>query len=1031
MRLSSSIRNAFIALAAIIAMIFVFAWVAFGQNLEANHPELRWRTFETEHFVIHYHEGAERTANVIARIAEEIHGPITDLYDYEPDTKFHFMVRDTDDYANGAAYYYNNKMLIWCTALDYDLRGTTNWLRNVITHEYTHIIQLGAARKMPRFMPAIYIQGFGYEEEQRPDVLYGYPNVLASYPIAMTVMPMWFAEGTAQFNAPQFRYDYLDSHRDMQFRVRALNDDLLPLNEMEVFGKTSLGSEAVYNHGYSLVTYIAENYGADKLADLTRSMKTLYRFDFNSAVEEVLGIDGQELYDNWKAYLEDHYRTQTANVMAHEVTGDEFEHSGYMTLYPQWSPDGTEIFFTSNMNHDYAGQRSLYRRGLDQEEAEEIEEYIASPFDISADGRWLVYSKIVPQWNESLYADLYLYDLEEEEEYRVTHAARAMDPSFSPDERSLVFIVNHDGTKDVGTLELPERGQWPDIEAVPADSIHQLTDFRDGTQCWRPAFSPDGEWIAYARGRDLGRDVVLVRPDGSDEQILVGGDGDQRDPAWSVNGDWLYYSSDVTGIFNLYRYHLDSGRREALTNVIGGAFQPSLREDGAIAYVEYGTRGFEVKVLESPAVVPADHLEYDPGFLDRLPEVTFNDTDIDTAESHAYRSPFENLFFIPRITWDYNGFKPGVYIYSSDFLEKLSLFAGGGRNMIGETDLFFLTDFRAFRPTLFFEGFFITREDDQRFDDPLIIVGEEIDPDTGELVPIYDTYGVSYDFQLIEADLGLRMDLFAIADLELRGVYSRYQAFLKFEDLSSFSYTYFKGKYLQARFDFDYTQRRIHGNVNPLGGWRGQLTVAYEDNEFIEGFEVNAEKYTLQEVYTPYRYWRLEGDVTTWWNPVGELSLQPRLRGGYLTERVDPFMHLYAGGLHGMKGFSYYSLGGSRRAIGTLTMRHPIWTPDRPRFGWFHFDGLYGAVFGDVGTAWRGDFDADDLRSDMGFELRAKFYSWYGYPTAVTFSAARALQSHSVTERDITTQYDPEWKYYLTVLFEFETIFPQRGTAWR
>jgi hypothetical protein len=60
-------------------------------------PEKDWFILTTKHFYVHYHEGAERTARVIAKIAEEIHGPLTALYDHEPDTRVSFIVKDISD----------------------------------------------------------------------------------------------------------------------------------------------------------------------------------------------------------------------------------------------------------------------------------------------------------------------------------------------------------------------------------------------------------------------------------------------------------------------------------------------------------------------------------------------------------------------------------------------------------------------------------------------------------------------------------------------------------------------------------------------------------------------------------------------------------------------------------------------------------------------------------------------------------------------------------------------------------------------
>jgi len=122
-------------------LVLLFVTAGFAQD-EFYHPELTWRTIETEHFYVHYHTGAERTARVVAKVAEDIYAPVTTLYHHRPDGKVSFVIKDFDDYSNGAAYFFDNKVEIWASALDFDLRGTHNWLRNVVTHEFTHIVQI-------------------------------------------------------------------------------------------------------------------------------------------------------------------------------------------------------------------------------------------------------------------------------------------------------------------------------------------------------------------------------------------------------------------------------------------------------------------------------------------------------------------------------------------------------------------------------------------------------------------------------------------------------------------------------------------------------------------------------------------------------------------------------------------------------------------------------------------------------------------------------------------------------------------------
>ena len=199
-----------------------------------SHNHLEWFTVESEHFLIHFQEGNSRSAKVTARIAEEIYLPITELYQLEPDQKVSIVLKDRDDYSNGAAYFFDNKIDIW--------------LRNVITHEFTHIIQIQKAMKRKRKFPISYIQWLSYESVRRPDVLYGFPNGIATLPFASINVPAWFAEGTAQYQREGLLYETWDSHRDMILRTRILSDTYFTLEEMGTFSsKTSIERETVYN----------------------------------------------------------------------------------------------------------------------------------------------------------------------------------------------------------------------------------------------------------------------------------------------------------------------------------------------------------------------------------------------------------------------------------------------------------------------------------------------------------------------------------------------------------------------------------------------------------------------------------------------------------------------------------------------------------------------------------------------------------------------------------------------------------------
>src|SRR5512136_656953 len=47
-------------------------------------PSFRWRVLESEHFLVHFHQGAEDTARRAAAVAEEIHLRLTERVGWTP-----------------------------------------------------------------------------------------------------------------------------------------------------------------------------------------------------------------------------------------------------------------------------------------------------------------------------------------------------------------------------------------------------------------------------------------------------------------------------------------------------------------------------------------------------------------------------------------------------------------------------------------------------------------------------------------------------------------------------------------------------------------------------------------------------------------------------------------------------------------------------------------------------------------------------------------------------------------------------------
>jgi hypothetical protein len=149
-------------------------------------------------------------------------------------------------------------------------------------------------------------------------------------------------------------------------------------------------------------------------------------------------------------------------------------------------------------------------------------------------------------------------------------------PSWAPDNERLVFS---DGTRLL---------TWRAGDAAPVE----IPNTTDGIA---PAWSPDGQWIAFGilqRGTPISvtcscgqesvqrdgwelaaRLIAVIRPDGSDLRILTDG----SEPAWSADGAMIYFRRLDAGVF---RIPLAGGEAVGIANT-ERARSPAVAADGS------------------------------------------------------------------------------------------------------------------------------------------------------------------------------------------------------------------------------------------------------------------------------------------------------------------------------------------------------------------------------------------------------------------------------------------------------------------
>jgi hypothetical protein len=553
----------------IILLLFSVSFIAKAQYFQTGQdPSLiKWKQINTINFQIIYPEDFELQAQRLSFVLEKVYNYGSATLDFKP-RKVSVILHTRTVVSNGLVAWAPKRIELFTTPNQQIY--SQDWLEQLALHEFRHLVQLD---KIQSEMPGLLKVIFG---EQATAIVVG------------AYLPFWFLEGDAVVTETALSKSGRGREATFSMEYRAI----LAKKEKYSFDQAYLGSFKNYipDHyqlGYLLVGKSREAYGSKIWSDaLNRIGKhPLSLTPLNSSLRKNTGQSTQQLYsgifDDLKKSWSLNSKTRLIDSIS-IVSPTKKDYTSY--LYPEFYKDSFLVAYRTAMNDighfvkigPDKKERVIFTPGSIFEESVSMEKNLLIWAEKRSDLRWTHADRSVIQ----------ILNVETGENNEIHNVNKLLSPVIDPDLKSFAAVeIDHRNNVFLSFFNL-KTGKLIDRCSTP-DNQYFFTPCWDekGDKLYFVSLSSKGKYLAVA---DMKTKVI--------KQLTEFSFANLQNPVYS--GNQVFFSSDFSGVDNIYCLNLINKKITEIASVPFGADYPAISKNGSkIVFSNYSSNGYQLGSL--------------------------------------------------------------------------------------------------------------------------------------------------------------------------------------------------------------------------------------------------------------------------------------------------------------------------------------------------------------------------------------------------------------------------------------------------